>query len=473
MNLIRNVLFALVSCTIALSCAPKMQDSLTHGRFHDVAIYRPAGTVRHVVLLLSGDGGLSDDTDRMANALRDHGALVVGIDQQGLLQNLLTDKSPCYFPDGDLENLSHFVQAYYHLPTYITPVLAGYSAGASMVYAIGANAAPGLFTGLLTLGYTPDYDSTKPFCKGEGTYFERRPDGQGLRLLPAPLPLKWIDVHGQDDSVCPAKDAQEFMSRVPGARIDLLPGVEHDFADPAQWSGKLTAALDELTAGQVAKSQVPEALKDLPLLEVAASGTPVQDVFAIMISGDGGWAGIDKGVSKALSARGVPIVGWDSLRYFWTERTPEGVAHDLDRVIGYYSKTWHRPKVLLVGYSQGANVLPFAFNRLPQATRDAVDSIALLGLEHKAAFQFHLSNWEWVSRWTPKWLKPDTGLPIQAEFEQMPRERTLCVFGSGEKDSLCSDSAGTHPGVVQLGKGHHFGGDFDGLAGLVLKSSGR
>jgi type IV secretory pathway VirJ component len=42
----------------------------------------------------------------------------------------------------------------------------------------------------------------------------------------------------------------------------------------------------------------------------------------VLISGDGGWASIDKGIAKALVARGVPVAGLDSLRYFWSERTP-------------------------------------------------------------------------------------------------------------------------------------------------------
>jgi len=29
------------------------------------------------------------------------------------------------FPDGDLENLSHFVQAYFHTSTYLSPILVG------------------------------------------------------------------------------------------------------------------------------------------------------------------------------------------------------------------------------------------------------------------------------------------------------------------------------------------------------------
>ncbi len=463
MVLIRTVFLAFAACVIAVSCSPKVQDTLSHGRFKNATIYRPAGPVRQVVLLLSGDGGWAADTDRMAVQLQQHGAMVVGIDQPAFLHDLLQDRSPCYFPDGDLENLSHFVQAYYHLPTYIPPVLAGYSAGSSMAYVIGGNAAPGLFSAVLTLGFTPEYESTKPFCKGEGTYFQRRADGRGLTLLPVDkMPLKWIDVHGQSDSVCPVKDAADFISRVKTARIEIIPHVGHDFLDPSQWSKNLTSALDELTAGQVVRVQVPEALKDLPLLEIAATSAPANDAFAIMISGDGGWAGIDKGVARSLSERGVPIVGWDSLRYFWTKRTPDGVAQDLDRVIAYYTRAWHRQKVLLVGYSQGADVLPFAINRLSSAGRAAIASTSLLGLGHNAAFEFHLSNW----------VGPSDGLPIKPEFDQLPRGSTLCVFGAGDKDSLCADEVG-HPGVVQLGDGHHFGGNFDGLADLVLKFAGR
>lgn len=65
-------------------------------------------------------------------------------------------------------------------------------------------------------------------------------------------------------------------------------------------------------------------------------GTPSQVV--IVLSGDGGWAGLDKAVAAELNARGVPVVGWDSLRHFWDARTPDGAAHDLDRLIRYYAR---------------------------------------------------------------------------------------------------------------------------------------
>jgi len=89
----------------------------------------------------------------------------------------------------------------------------------------------------------------------------------------------------------------------------------------------------------------------------------------------------------------VPVAGFDSLRYFWGPRTPEELAADLDRVIRYYAAHWSRSEVLLVGYSQGADVLPFALNRLPAATRAKVRLTALLGPGQKASFEFHLTNW--------------------------------------------------------------------------------
>jgi type IV secretory pathway VirJ component len=401
----------------------------------------------------------------MAKVLQAHGALVLGLDEPALLASFTQDHGECFFADGDLENLSHYVQAYYRLPTYITPVLAGYSAGATLAYATAAQAPPGLFAGILTLGFTPDYETTKPFCKGEGVHFQRRPDGMGLTLLPDPkLALHWVDVHGTADSVCPAPAAAAFIRTIRNAQISLIPGVEHDFVDPRQWSTQLHAALDAVTAeSRNARPMAPLSLKDLPLVEVPATGTGNDDLFAVLLSGDGGWAGLDQQVARSLSERGIPVVGWDTLRYFWTARTPDGLAHDLDRTLDFYAKSWNRHRALLIGYSQGADVLPFAVNRLPPATHPMILTTTLLGLGRNAAFEFHLANW----------VGPSSGLPILPEYQKLSRVTTLCVFGTGDKDSLCTDFPAGTAGTVQLSGGHHFDGDYDGLANLVLKFAGR
>jgi type IV secretory pathway VirJ component len=153
------------------------------------------------------------------------------------------------------------------------------------------------------------------------------------------------------------------------------------------------------------------------------------------------------------------VVGFDSLRYFWKARKPEGLAVDVDRIIGYYASHWGRPKVLLIGYSQGADVLPFAVNRLPAASRKKIAQTVLMGLGENASFEFHLSNW----------VGTDEGLPILPEVAKLDAAQTLCVYGEEEDDSLCPRIPPGHVHAQSLPGGHHFDGAYDKLAELILQ----
>jgi type IV secretory pathway VirJ component len=180
------------------------------------------------------------------------------------------------------------------------------------------------------------------------------------------------------------------------------------------------------------------------------------------MSGDGGWAGIDQEVAAALSAKGIPVVGLDSLRYYWTARTPSGLAADTDRMIRYYLPHFGKQRVLLIGYSQGADVLPFAVNRLPQATRARVALTAVMGMSEHALFEFHVSSWVSDSNSGPATL-PEidriTGMPV------------LCIYGADESDSLCPKLDPQRFIVVKLKGGHHFDGDYANLAHQILAAA--
>jgi len=112
------------------------------------------------------------------------------------------------YPDGDLENFSHYVQAYYKLPTYFTPVLIGHSAGATLAYAMLAQAPPGTFAGAVSLSFCVELDLHKPLCKTGELRYVPRTNGGGVRLLPPPeLSAPWVALHGLDDDVCPVPEA--------------------------------------------------------------------------------------------------------------------------------------------------------------------------------------------------------------------------------------------------------------------------
>ena len=271
-------------------------------------------------------------------------------------------------------------------------------------------------------------------------------------------------MHGAKDRVCPIPEARAFVAQTPGARLVELPNVTHSYRG-TDWLPQVKTAFESIVATQVVQRlpPPPASLADLPIVEVEATpgtGAPAtEDSFAVLISGDGGWAGIDKQVAGLLADRGVPTAGVDSLRYFWTPRTPAGLAQDIDRIVRYYAFHWKKKNALLVGYSQGADVLPFAVNRLPSATRAMVHQITLIGVSATAAFEFHVANW----------IGADSdGLPVKPEIEKLSSANTLCVYGDDDNDTICPEVSSQHARLIKLPGGHHFGGNYVPLAQLIV-----
>ena len=443
---------------------------LSHGRFRDFPVYLPAGKPAGFTMLLSGDEGWTPAVEDLAHRLAQRGAMVVGIDLAKLKANLNSDSNECVFPDGDLENLSHFVQAYERAPNYLAPLLVGYGTGGTFAYAMLAQAPRNTFAGALTLGFQPGLELDKPLCRGSGVEFVKRASGHGVDFLPSQnLGNPWVALQGEKDRVAPFPAARDFVAKVRGAAVVPLPNVGHDFAATALWLPQFAAAYDKLAAGNpMARVAPPAGLSDLPIIEIparpsaGAAGPAAADSFAIFMSGDGGWAGLDQDVAGALAANGIPVVGLDSLRYYWNARTPDGVAADTDRMIRFYLAHFAKQRVLLVGYSQGADVLPFAVNRLPAASHAHVGLVALMGMSEHALFEFHLTSW--VS-------DDNSGPATLPEIHRIADIPVVCIYGADENDSLCPKLDPKAFKVVKLKGGHHFDGDYAGLASTIISSA--
>jgi type IV secretory pathway VirJ component len=423
-----------------------------------VAIYRPSGTPKDVVIFVSGDGGWNLGVVSMAQHLVAEGALVAGVDITQMGRRQLAASSTCIQGAELFEGLSHFVQQKYGMRRYETPILVGYSSGATVVYATLAQAPAGTFKGSVALGFCPDLEWRKPMCKGEG--LERDPAKVGFVYRPAPkMRDPFIALQGEQDQVCNPPKTREFIGKIPGAEVMMLPKVGHGYSVEKNWMPQFLQAYHEVAeAPDPTAAALPTRVSDLPLIEVPAKGAG-RDLFAIMLSGDGGWAGLDREVAAELAARGVPVVGWDSLRYFWNPRTPEGAARDLDRVIEHYAQAWHKSGVLLIGYSQGADTLPFMVNRSREESLRLVKATALIAVSNEAFFEFRVSHWLGT---------PTGGLPTLPELEKGKMGRLLCVYGDDEHDSPCVTLKGGEVHRVQLPGGHHFEGDYGRVAEAIL-----
>ncbi len=459
--------FSLLSAAVAAQTAmPASPQSFRHGLFTDVSVYAPAAGVRQVVLLLSGSDG-PDAADRQrAAALAGQGALVALIDTPAFASRLDGEGGTCGYPAGPFENLSRVLQASRQLPGYRPPILVGRAAGGALAYAALAQAEPGTFAGALSVGFCPVLPFRQPVC-GQRALPPSTPASapsvfaaasatwasRSSALAPASrLPAPWVVVQPAEAArACAGSDAKAFVAKAEGAVYRAL--AKRDPLSPA-----VDNAYAEIAARAKAPSPPAGALADLPTIDVPSVRPGSR--YAILVSGDGGWAAIDKELAAALARRGVPVAGLDSLRYFWRARTPEGLARDIDRLARHYSAHWGRHELVLIGFSQGADVLPFALNRLAPDTRQRLKLSVLISPGQKASFEFKVSNW----------LGPSGTMPIAPEALKLDAAATLCINGRDDRESLCPSLVPTHARGVTLGGNHHLDGDYDKLGHIIVSN---
>jgi protein-S-isoprenylcysteine O-methyltransferase Ste14 len=112
--------------------------------------------------------------------------------------------------------------------------------------------------------------------------------------------------------------------------------------------------------------------------------------------------------------------------------------------------------VLLVGYSLGADVLPFIAARLPPDLLDRTHLIALLGPSHSTPFEIRVRE------------DKSTEMPVLPEVRKLRGRPLLCIAAEGEDDSLCADLGPDLAQRVELKGSHAYSGDYEQLADRIL-----
>ena len=164
-----------------------------------------------------------------------------------------------------------------------------------------------------------------------------------------------------------------------------------------------------------------------------------------------------------MNQEGIPVVGLNSLQYYWNHKSPDQSAKDLGRIVRYYTRAWNRGNIILIGYSRGADVVPFMVNRLEEDVRSLIKEIVVMGPESSVDFQFHVTDWLTSGQ-------HDTSLPVMPEMQKLSDRNVLCIYGSDEKGtSLCPNLDNTLFRIAEMPGGHHFGGDYGKLARVIME----
>jgi type IV secretory pathway VirJ component len=151
---------------------------------------------------------------------------------------------------------------------------------------------------------------------------------------------------------------------------------------------------------------------------------------------------------KTFAQSGYPVVGLNARTYFWQRKTPEQTAADVQALIDHYGKEWNRTKVILIGYSFGADVMPFVYNRLTTATQSNVVHQVLLSPSATTDFEVHVSEMLGYRRNNGKSVLDEINKSIHCNF--------LFLFGEADDNFPMNKLTIKRYKNLTLPGGHHF-----------------
>ncbi len=434
-----GVLCSLFLLTGCVRVSEKQEDSKT--RMGQVHLFTPDSDARAVVFLFSDAAGWNEQAQENAKAISKEGGVVVGVDLAEYLKNLRESDDGCHYLISEIEEYSKEIQRHLNFVRYRTPWLAGIGEGGTLSYAALSQSPNVTIAGALALNPVDVLSTKVALCPG-ATPTEVK-NGQGFTYAQAEsLPGVW-------------QFSRESTASNP---IVWAPDNEnHHFKKWKLWLyGPPLALIIKEYLSSV--NDDPAGLNDLPLTALPSQADG--DTLAIILSGDGGWRDIDRSIGEQLSRSGIAVVGLDTLRYFWQEKKPEQVAKDLTRMIDGYSALWHRQRVLLIGYSFGADVLPSVYNLLSQEEKNKIEQLSLLALSDTADFQFHVEGW--------LGMESDSTFKTLPEIAKINPKLVQCIYGDGD-DEVCSDHTFDKAHRVKLDGGHHFDGDYVTLTNAIVE----
>jgi len=453
MNKSLTLAVILLLLQVSESIAGSQPDSVSVAPFGKVYIYNPKSTSSNVVIMISGDGGWKSGVVSFAQEFSKMNNLVIGVDILRYFKDLRQRPDDCYHVAADFVELATAIEKKYNFPEYKPAVIMGYSSGATLVYGILAQSRPGTFIGGISIGFCPDIELPKMLCETNGLTEKVDVTGKSYFLEPdARLGNHWIVLQGKLDKVCNFEEVADFVGKTTDAELITLPGTGHGFSKWGEFMPQWKEAFIRLTEkyGKEQPSQgTADRVKSLPLYITKPKVQIQEKPIALLISGDGGWYSFEQSIADNLSGDGIPTIGLDSKKYFWKRRTPEQTADDIAISLKYYSKEWGKDQFILIGYSLGAEIVPFIINRLPQDMKSKIISSVLLSPDISTDFEVHISNMLGMGN------RQNT-YNVANEINAMQPVPTLVIFGSGEKTEVPDLLNGKGATIKKIPGDHHY-----------------
>lgn len=110
------------------------------------------------------------------------------------------------------------------------------------------------------------------------------------------------------------------------------------------------------------------------------------------ITGDGGFNAFSKGIIKDFQQKGYEIHALNSKQYFWKKKTPEQTTKDVEGYLKERMLQRNNQEIIFIGFSFGADVTPFIYNRLTDDLKKKTGKLFFIGPSKSTDFAVHMKE---------------------------------------------------------------------------------
>ncbi len=179
------------------------------------------------------------------------------------------------------------------------------------------------------------------------------------------------------------------------------------------------------------------------------------------ISGDGGFNKFSTDLCTEINAAGYPVTALNARSYFWNEKPPEQATADISHYLEKELALKNYQNIVFVGYSFGADVMPFIVNKLPAVLKEKLKSVVLISFSAFTDFEVHLFDFFGDNSKNSK--------EVLSAINLMNVPKGAIIFGADESGFDPNRVKLKNWAIITLPGGHHYDDNTSEVASVVMK----
>ena len=188
---------------------------------------------------------------------------------------------------------------------------------------------------------------------------------------------------------------------------------------------------------------------------------PGQKPFVFFISGDGGVRHFFADLCQDIHQAGYTVAALDANGFFWKRKSPTQAAELVSSYLQRELSQRPNVKLVLAGYSFGADAVPFIVNALPFELRQKLISVLLLSPSASTDLEIHIADMFVEGR--------KRSMDVVQAVNHMGEVKTVTIVGSEEHQFPVADIRLKNYTNEIIPGGHHFDGRPDLVATAMLR----